>query len=165
MIQINKKTVTIGIVVLLVVIGLVATFLALNQPQNSADNSQNQPSFTAITPNGEPISNSGGWQRVSPDGNDPVYAYSDTVDNVKISVSQQRLPESFQDNTEKEIAELAKGYSATKKLQAGATSYYIGNSAKGPQSVIFTKQNLLVLIKSDKAIDDTSWTEYISDLR
>lgn len=120
--------------------------------------------YQTILPNGKSISQLGGWKRVSPLEADPVYAYIDSLAGVEISVSQQPMPGSFIKNIDASIAKLAKEYSATSVLNAGDVKAYIGVSSKGPQSTIFTKNNLLILIKSQKKIEDKDWVAYIESL-
>lgn len=117
-----------------------------------------------IIPQGKSIEQLGGWKRVSPPKSDPVFAYTDSLDGVPITVSQQILPESFKTSTDSKVAELAQKFSATTKITAGKTTAYVGSSSKGPQSVIFTKDNVLILIKSQKKIADAAWVKYIESL-
>lgn len=123
------------------------------------------PTFSTVVPSGKNISDLGGWKRVSPPDRDAVFAFTDKINDINISVSQQPLPESFKKETDAKIAELAKNFSATDKVTVGDMAVYIGTSGKGPQSVILTKSNLLILIKSDAKIDDKQWAEYIKTLR
>lgn len=116
-------------------------------------------------PDDKAISNLGGWRQISPPGAEPVYAYVDTISNTTINVSQQPLPDSFKDDVDSQIANMAKKFNATTKLDADDTKVYIGTSAKGPQSVIFTKNGLLILIKSQQTITDKSWIDYIQSLK
>lgn len=117
-----------------------------------------------ILPTGKPINELGGWKQfTSPDG-ETFYSFSDTVDNIAINISQQTLPESFKKNTNAQIADMAARFGATTKLNADGTPVYIGTSAKGPQHVIFTKDKLLIMIKSEKKINDTAWVSYIQSL-
>lgn len=122
------------------------------------------PTYDVVLPQRTPISDLGGWQRVSPAGKDPVFAYKDTVENVAISVSQQPLPASFVGNVDAQVKQLAESYSASTVIDAGGTKVYIGRSARGPQSVIFAKNNTLVLIKSQKTISQAEWIRYINNL-
>lgn len=126
--------------------------------------SRNAPEYRTVLPDGKSAVELGGWTRISPPGKDPVFAYEDKINDVPISVSQQPLPETFRADIAGHIAELAKGYNATTKISAGDTTVYIGTSSKGPQSVILTKRNLLILIKSQKTIDNTAWEEYVKSL-
>ena len=123
------------------------------------------PPYQTMLPGGKTAEALGGWYRVSPPDRNPVYAYADTIGTVSIDVSEQPLPEGFATDTAEQVAQLAQGFNANEKLQAGGTTMYIGTSSKGPQSVIFTKNQLLVLIKSDSRISNDQWAGYISSLR
>lgn len=125
----------------------------------------NEPSYQTVLPSGRSISNLGGWHRVSPPGSANVFAYDDSIDDVKISVSEQPLPASFEKDPSGKVAEFAKQIlHANDKIEAGKTVVYVGTSSKGPQSATFTKNNLLVLIKSESAIRNSSWAEYVRSL-
>jgi hypothetical protein len=141
-----------------------------NNAQATADDVQNlrqgTPDYKTMLPAGKTIDQLGGWTRVSPSGTEPVYAYVDKIKGIQINVSQQPLPYEFDDDsTDQHIEELASGYNADQKMKVGGTTVYIGTSAKGPQSVIFTRDKILVLIKSLSAIDNNSWAAYISSLK
>jgi hypothetical protein len=121
--------------------------------------------YQTVLPGGRSISELGGWKRVSPPESDAVYAYTDKINDIEVSVSQQPIPGSFIGNIPDGIAKLAKEYNATNSLNTTAgVKAYIGVSSKGPQSVIFTKNNLLILIKSRKNIEDKDWILYIDSL-
>lgn len=155
----NVRGIAIGfgsLIALVVVIAIISQILA----QRDASD----PSFQTVLPSGQSITSLGGWHRVTPPGQDPVFAYSDTIDSVPVSVSEQPLPDAFKRDVPSAVADLAKQYNATVKLKAGDTVVYVGTSAKGPQSTILTKHNLLILIKSKSQIDNSSWTDYVSSL-
>ncbi|MFZ1301224.1 MAG: hypothetical protein WAQ27_01425 [Candidatus Microsaccharimonas sp.] len=134
-----------------------------NKSADSSGTAQ-KPAFQPVLPLGKSIEELGGWERVSPPENDPVYAFTDSINGVSINVSQQELPKTFVGNVDSKVAEVAKNYNATTEFKAGDTKVYIGTSAQGPQSVIFIKDNLLVLIKSQKKIEQDAWKEYIQSL-
>jgi hypothetical protein len=144
------------------VVGVQAAKRAQNA--TSSDDLIENLEYQSVLPEGKTSRELGGWKRVSPPDGDPVYAYTDTIDSVRISVSQQPLPEKMKTNTDEAIASLAKQFNATTKISSSTTPYYIGNSAKGPQSVILTKNALLILIKSESAITEASWTAYVQKL-
>lgn len=123
------------------------------------------PSFKTLIPTGKTIDDLGGWTRVSPTSADPVFAYIDKIGNTSVNLSQQPLPDSFKTDTNDQIASLASDFKATEKITIGSTVVYIGTSAKGPQSVIFSKNNLLVLIKSSVQINNNDWANYINSLQ
>lgn len=152
-----------------ITLGIVGCLIAGLAIRGIIDNTSNAtaktPTYHTVLPTGKSITALGGWKRVSPPGKDPVFAYTDSVDGVPISVSQQPLPQSFKNDAANQTAEVAKKFNATDKVDAGALDVYVGTSAKGPQSVIFTKNNLLVLIKSEKKIKNTSWASYAKSLK
>ena len=165
----KKKSV---IILAVVIIGLIVIGVLINQ-RSTADESNGNNGLSAsiesleyqtIVPEGKSISDLGGWKRVSPSKSEPVYAYTDTIGETSINVSEQPLPGSFIGDTDNQVAELAKKFNATTKIDAGGTKVYVGSSSKGPQSVIFTKNSLLILIKSQEKIDDTAWIKYIKSL-
>lgn len=160
-----RTLVTVGVVVV-VVIGYLAIVLMSHKPGETSgvNRTLSGPEYQTVVPAGKSVEDLGGWKRVSPPENDPVYAYEDTIDGVGISVSQQPLPETFTGKIDHQVAELAKKFNATDKLDADGTTVYVGTSAKGPQSVILTKNRLLILIKSQKKISDASWVSYIKSL-
>lgn len=163
----RKRIIITGAALIIVIIVVTAAFINLHDntaPAESSHTSNQNLGFTPILPEAKAIDQLGGWKRVSPTGKDPVYAYSDTVDGVPITVSEQVIPASFKASVEASVAALAGGYNAKAEIGTGANTVYIGTSAKGPQSVIFTKSGLLILIKSQKVIQIPSWAKYIGSL-
>lgn len=161
-----KKSVILGALILLIIaIFLIANWPQVAEKQPSRASETSTPRYQTVLPSGKTIKDLGGWKKLTPpnDGT-PFYSYTDLVNGVAVNVSQQQLPPSFQSNTNEKVAELAKAYNATSRLQVGGLTVYIGLSAKGPQSVIFAKDNLLVFIKSEKKISDDAWKSYITSL-
>lgn len=130
----------------------------------SQDSRAASPTFEAVLPDDKMIQELGGWTRVSPPGNDPVFSYSDEIDGVAVSVSQQPIPASFAGNVPAQVEQLAKNYNATTVIETDDTKAYIGRSARGPQSVILTKNDVLILMQSEKTIDHSAWARYIETL-
>ena len=164
----KKGIVIAGIVIVVIIcliIGIAIGHHNASQQIANDSNGDQSPIYQTILPEGKTIDQLGGWERVSPAKASPVFAYIDIIGSIPVSVSEQPLPKSFKTNTASQIAELAKGYNATDSVSAGSMQVYIGTSAKGPQSVIFTKNNLLILIKSQNVIEDTAWIKYISSLQ
>lgn len=123
------------------------------------------PNFPTISPSGKGVAGLGGWTRISPPGSDPVYAFADKINNISISISEQPLPEDMKQNPSESIRHLAESFSANEKITISDIMIYIGTSAKGPQSAIFYKNNLLILIKSTAKISNDNWVNYVSNLR
>lgn len=122
------------------------------------------PDYETLLPEGKTIESYGGWTRVSPPNRNPVYAYSDTLNNVPITVSQQPLPDDFKEDSKSQVQQLAAGYAANNELNVPGASAYVGTSAKGPQSVIVLKNRLLILIKASAQIPNSEWEKYIQSL-
>lgn len=159
----HKVAIIIGDLILVAALAGLFTWLSFSNTPSSPD-TQSTPPFQTVLPKGKSIESLGGWQRLDPPGSDPYYVYVDTIKGTTVRVSEQSLPESFKNDTGKQIADLAKEYNATTTIEASGTTVYIGDSAKGPQSVIFTKKNLLILITSEKKIGNDDWKRYIESL-
>lgn len=163
----KKKPIGVGIGIIIIVILIIIWTLTANRTNNTPTGSETlgeSPKYQTLLPNGKSIETLGGWERISPDGKDPVYAYADSIDAVSISVSEQPLPEDFKSNVNKKVADLAERFSATNTIDADGTKVYVGTSTKGPQSVIFARDDLLILIKSQQKIKDAAWKSYIQSL-
>lgn len=169
----GRKTVVVARIILLVVVGYLVIDVLIGQ-LNTAKNSEQasyttksyeSPTYQTVLPNGKSANAFGGWRRVSPPEGSPVFAYADVIDGVSVSVSEQPLPASFTSDPGDQVASLAEKFNATDKIDAGTSVIYVGTSAKGPQSAIMTRDNLLILIKSQKKISDTAWSAYAASLR
>jgi hypothetical protein len=166
----TKKTIAIVSIGIILLVGGSVAGILINQANTSSEASNSTvktdaPEFETVSPKNKSVNSIGGWSRISPPASDPVYAYTDTIDGISISVSEQPLPTSFKGNESTQVAELAKKFFATDTIDADGTKVYIGTSAKGPQSVIFTKDSLLILIKSEQKVNDAAWASYINSLQ
>ncbi|MGH7218499.1 MAG: hypothetical protein ACREGE_03615 [Candidatus Microsaccharimonas sp.] len=168
--QLNKRTLIIA--ALLVVAGIVVAgagvsriILDSNAQVNQTAKDGTSPEFRALLPAATSIDDLGGWNKQTSPGGEVYFVFLDTINTTTIRVSQQELPESLQKNTSTSIAELAKGYNANRTLDVGNTKVFIGINTKGQQSIIFTRNSLLVLIVSEQTIPDDAWTQYIENLR
>ncbi|HSW98758.1 MAG TPA: hypothetical protein VLF71_02890 [Candidatus Saccharimonadales bacterium] len=124
-----------------------------------------QPPYATILPAGKTAQQLGGWGRVSPKTSDPVYAYADILKGIGITVSEQPLPDEFALSPQSRVTDLAKQFNATKALTTKAgTVAYIGTSTQGIQSIVATKQQLLILIRSEQTVPDTDWAAYLDSL-
>jgi len=163
----SKKTLVIASVIIVMIVGLLVTWLLVNQKSDNTDGTNTisiQPEYQTALPSGKSIEELGGWSRISPPKTDPVYAYSDKIGPVGISVSEQLLPDAFKNDLDNQVAELAKKFNATTQIDASGTKAYIGTSAKGPQSAIFSQDGLLILIKSQENVSTANWIKYIQSL-
>lgn len=160
-----KTIITVGMVVLLLIAGAVFFSLqASNKLKEVEKTVVVTPDFQSFVPSQKTIEQLGGWQKLTPPEGDPYYVYTDSIDGVAISVTQQKLPANFTTDPQTSLASLAEAYSATNSFEAGGTKVYIGNSSKGPQSVLLIKGSVLILIKSENVITDDAWKVYIASL-
>ncbi|MDN5275384.1 MAG: hypothetical protein JWN33_33 [Candidatus Saccharibacteria bacterium] len=123
------------------------------------------PEYDTVLPAGKSIESLGGWTRVSPPERNPVFAYADLIGEAHITVSQQPLPPDFENDTAVQVQQLAMGYKANQKITVNNETVYIGTSSNGPQSVIFTKDKLLILIKSNMVVSNDHWAAYVAALK
>jgi len=151
----------------LVMLAAGLTFLGVGMYQvhsSHADESSNQPNFRAVLPEHKTIESLGGWQKLTAPNHDVFYVYLDTINGVDVNVSQQLLPGKFKGNVTQSMLEMARAYNANVTLDADGVTVYVGTSAKGPQSVLFTKNGVLVLMKSWATIPDSDWVAYVKSL-
>jgi hypothetical protein len=123
------------------------------------------PNFQTILPAGKSITKLGGWTRISPLDKNSAYVYSDTVSDIAVDVSEQPLPANFKSDPSGQLAKLAQGFDATQKVAVGATTYYIATALGGQQSIILSKSDLLVLIKTAGRVSVNDLTAYINSLQ
>lgn len=162
----TKKWIIIGIsATILGVGGFVISSHISNSTQKEKNASATSPEHTAFLPKGRSIEDLGGWRRVSPPHKEPVFAFTDTVDGVAISVSQQAIPQEFVDSPEKSVEKLAKAENATNIFKIDRLTVYMGESVRGPQTLVFTKDNTLIFIKSQSKIAEDHWVNYIKNLK
>lgn len=158
----SKKAILITIAILIG--GGLIIWLLIRQHEINVNSRAKMPEYQTVLPGTKSVSELGGWRRISPPQKDPVFAYTDTIGDISINISQQPLPASFRSDVNGQVAEMAKKFNATTKIDAGGTKVYVGTSVKGPQSAILTKNGLLILIKSQSKIDDAAWAEYVKSL-
>ena len=168
----RRRVIAAAAIVLVVSGSLVAVRLQQGMTSNKTASTARKtsgaaqsPTYTTLLPGGKTIDSLGGWHRVSPPDRDPVFAYVDKVGGVQVNVSQQPLPDNFKSDTSKNVAELAKSFNATEKVEVGNTTLYVGTSSKGPQSAIFAKDDTLILMKSQAKISNDAWTAYVESLK
>jgi hypothetical protein len=169
----RKVLIVTGALGVIAIIWLVGRQTIINSPPaNSVPDTskagslqRGTPDYPTILPANKTIEQLGGWTRVSPPDRNPVFAYVDKIGNIQINVSQQPLPAGFEVESDGQIEQLAAGYKANEKITVGTTSVHIGTSVKGPQSVIFSKDKLLVLIKSSAKVSNNDWAGYVNSLQ
>jgi len=123
------------------------------------------PDFKTVLPIDKKIEDLGGWGRVSPAGGAPAFAYSDSLGGVHIVVTEQELPDDFASDLPGHLAKAAKQFNASKKLTTTEGSdVYVGTSGNGAQSLVTSKNGLLILMRSTATINDQIWSDYVYSL-
>ena len=163
----NKKIYynTVGLIAVPVLVLSIALLSNLiNQDSNSTDTTAVQgqvatkPEFAIVTASG--IDNA----TTKYDTEKKVASYADKIEGTNIVVSQQQLPDSLKTDLTKNLKNLAEQFSATDVIPTKGNDSYLGTSAKGPQTVIIVKKDLLIFIKSDQKIDKKIWQQYIDSM-
>lgn len=166
--RLQKKHLIIGAIIVVLVVGGIITTIVIQSQRKDTLSGVDAPSYATVLPAGKTIADLGGWIHFT-SHNDTgavhAYNYNDSIDDIAISVTEQPLPSSFTGDVDGHVAEFAKSFDANDVVKAGDTTVYIGTNSKGPQSVIFTKNNLLILIKSEKTIKNTTWSSYVASLQ
>lgn len=162
----RKKIIITSATVGVIIIGGYFAIDYIDRSSHIADSQESlEPTYNTVIPNGKTIDKLGGWKKVSPPGVDPVFAYTDSIDNVQINVSQQPVPDGLKANQNERIKGVAEDFGATEKIETPrGTTFYLGQSAKGIQSVIFTRNDLLILIKTHDTINTEEITGYVDSL-
>lgn len=165
----NKKLfLLLASALIILSVALVTYFILINNNSKKADQGYNvtkleagTPDYKTVLPDGKTIEDLGGWTKISPSNASPVYTFVDKIDNVPIKVSEQPLPDEFKNDTKNQIEEMAKSFGANEMIKIDNIFMYIGISAEGYQSIILTKNDLLILIKSEAKISNDKWVSYI----
>lgn len=157
----KRSIVLLLCLILIAIVGLVWLVVALPHSDKN-QTGKTTPHYQTALPKDHAISALGGW--ASPPDSPPVFTYTDQISGATLHVSEQQLPASFKANPTSSVAQMATQFGATDKVITGSTTVYIGTSVKGPQSVIFVKNNLLILVRTDKTIPDSAWQSYAANL-
>lgn len=164
-----KKLAVLGVLLLLLPLGFLGLSIAknFNKPQQQTtlpevkgQTEEAKPDFAIMRPTTEDN------QATTPkfDATKKVVSYNDILADVPITVSQQPLPTAFTTDPTGQVEKLAKQINANDKISTSDTTAYAGISIKGPQTVVFTKNDLLVFIIANKKIDTIDWIKYIEKM-
>jgi hypothetical protein len=169
----SKKEKTVwAIVIVILAISFASYRVLINNTDSDGIKSSNgnnllklkrgTPAFSALIPNGKNIKDLDA--RIN-DGGQPLFFFSDKIAQSTITVSQQPLPESFKNNTAGQIEILAKNSGANDIITVGEVTVYIARPPEGLENIIFTKNGLLIYIKTSARLTNEQWSIYISSLQ
>ncbi len=154
---------------LVAVPALVITWGAIshNSPKKQAsvqgDTKSAVPDFQTVTPNGDITDTTS--QKIQYDPSKKVASFTDKLNGYEITVSMQPIPANFKPNIGDNVKKVAEQFAANTVLQVDNGSAYLGTSAKGPQSLVGYRGDLLVFMKSETKIDNKAWTDYFNSLK
>lgn len=174
----GKRVVAFGVVVLLVLGGIKMAMGDSGSDDGNKDNNgtlgaqvssgelpEEKPSFSILYPPGKSAEDTK-TARVSPNGSAPAYAYTDTLENISLKITQQELPERLQKDADVELEKIAKDFQATSVIQVDENKIYHGyNEKTHVQSLIFIKNKRLVFIAASEKLSDDSWAAYFLSLQ
>jgi hypothetical protein len=105
--------------------------------------------------------------RISPENAAVVYSYVDKLDEAQLRISQQRVPDEFKPGVDAAAQELAKGFNLNSVIQVDSIKVYHGYNDKNDvtQSLMFIKNDLLILIAASQKLSDDKWASYIGTFR
>jgi hypothetical protein len=121
-----------------------------------------KPEFQTVAPDGQ---NGGDASSVKYDTSKKVATYTDKIDGVGITVSEQILPDSFKKDSNGELEKLAETIYANELIQGADFKAYAGVSIKGPETIVTVKKGLLIFIFSGQKISSDSIGRYITNLK
>lgn len=167
------RKITVSLAALAVLLVLVAGINKLNNKQDVSSDTGGaatgtaanavKPEFNSLVPEGKDSDFEA--SKVRYDSEKKVASFEDTIIGVGITLSQQQLPENFKSDPEAEVQKIAENFGAREVIYAGEVKAFSGVSAKGPQTVIFSKHDLLIFIKSNEKLDKDGLIQYIIDLK
>lgn len=130
-----------------------------NTPQVSGEAEQKKPDFTLIMPGGK-ING-----KIAYNSEKKVASIQSQIGDNPVIISQQPIPAGFKPDPAGETAQLAKEMNANDKLEGNGFTAHLGQSIKGPQTVVFTKSGTLVFIKSTETIPKEQWAEFLKTFK
>lgn len=123
---------------------------------------QKAPEFDTVLPGGDQSLLAG---KVVYDEQRKVASYVDMIGDAKVTVSEQQLPERFKQDRLGELEKFAKQINANEKIEVGEVVAFSGVSIKGPQTVVFIKNDVLVFMGTEKKLQNKAWFDYIANLQ
>jgi len=152
-----------GALIIIVALGIFIVLRSDNKPKTQAEvlgQEAAKPDFDTVYPAGTTNATA-----IKYDPTKKVASYKDTINGTEITISEQPLPTGFAGDVAAKVANLAEQISATEKISATDTTAYAGLSAKGPQTVVFAKNDLLIFIIATEKIETLDWIRYIDSIQ
>lgn len=123
-----------------------------------------KPTFKPLAPQSSATAATSGTPQVAYDSARNTYSFTDVLKQKPIVVSQQPIPSKFSDaNTAVSKIAIAMGAKESVDTAIG-TAYVLTDTKANAQTIVFTKNNLLVFIQSPFTHPNEDWKHYIEAL-
>lgn len=133
--------------------------------RNQNDGSHGTLGESTVQPDFKPIAPKDGSPSLKTTENNQhkIVSYQDTIGDVQLIVSQQKLPEKFAGDPQA-ITKLEQ-FSNAESLQTPKGKIYITTNLSGQQYAAIAINDLLIFFQSNKSIKLQDWNQYITDLK
>jgi hypothetical protein len=124
-----------------------------------------KPAFTPLAPVDSTNNGAHGTPQVAYDAKRNTYSFTDTIKGNAIVVSQQPIPTTYKTAVDA-VSKIAVSLKATEAVNASSGTGYIATDPKShAQTVVFSKNNLLVFVQSPFTHASAEWQTYINGLK
>lgn len=131
-----------------------------NQGSSEVTTPTNDPKFSIIKPQGREIPK----EKIIYDSKRNFTKFDDEINGVPITVSQQPMPDAFKADPKAGAAKIAKNFGTTDSFMFDDIELNYGQDEKGPQTMIFTKKDLLIFIMTSQQVDKEGLKVYAGNL-
>ena len=99
-------------------------------------------------------------------GDTDYVSYTDVLDGVPFTVTQQRATEEVAGGDLRQLENLGRSMPvpAEEHFRANETPVFIGTDNEGRQSLVFTKEGVLAFVYAENEIREFTWVTYIDSL-
>ena len=132
----------------------------VSEASNVASGPTNEPLFEIVKPEGREITK----ESIVFDPERLFAKYDDEINGIPITVSQQPFPDIYRSDVEGGVSKIAKDFGAKETLTYEGQTMYYGQDFEGPQTVVLSKNDLLVFILTTKAVDKLALQVYAGNL-
>lgn len=172
--RLHKKTILVGLgafASVLIVFGIFKTMSARQtgskEVRQLSAEEQAQTTFNPLVPL-ENLTDESGKQATPEyryDQAKKVLGYTTQYNNAVLTISQQQLPETFK-SSPGELARVAKNIQANTSVETQKGLVYVAtDEASQAQTAVFTTDDVLIFVRSDKKLDETEWKFYVNQLQ
>ncbi len=133
--------------------------------KSAAASTAAKPTFQPLAPVDSTNNGIHGTPQVAYDGKRNTYSFTDTLAGQAIVVSQQPIPATYKTAVDA-VSKIAVSLKASQTLATSSGAAFIANDAKSnAQTIVFSKNNLLVFVQSPFAHTSDQWQAYINGLQ